>query len=166
MADVRFMIGGRSYEVHCADGEEDQLQHLASIIDAKARGVQGGSEVRQLLYAALMLADEANDAKTKAGESTPQLDSLRAAVALAESRDAEAQDQLRAAVLREQAALDQAAAASKREQDALEQLKAAKQAPASSSKPITASQKPAHERALIQIADRIEILANMMEKGA
>ncbi len=163
MADVKFMIGGRSYEVHCADGQEEQLQHLASIIDAKASSVQGGSEVRQLLYAALMLADEANDAQTKVGASTPQLDSLRAAVALAESRDAEAQEQLRAAVVREQAALDQAAAASQREQSALEQLQAAKSAP---SKLATASPKPAHERALLQIADRIESLANQMEHGA
>src|SRR3546814_9266015 len=97
MADVRLTIAGRPDDVHCADGQEEQLVQLATLVDEKARGIQGGTEVRQLLFAALMLADEANEARGKAEKAEPQSDSLRAAVALAESREAAARDELRAA---------------------------------------------------------------------
>lgn len=157
MADVKLAIAGRSYDVHCADGQEDQLYQLAMLVDAKARGTQGGTEVRQLLFAALMLADEAHDAQNKAGTAEPQLDSLRAAVALAESRAATAQDELRAAVDREQAALDHAKSASDREQAAQDELQKIRQGA-----PTAAA--PAKDRALAQIADRIETLATKLEQ--
>jgi cell division protein ZapA len=144
VADVKLMIAGRPYDVHCADGEEAQLLQLAAVVDEKARGIQGGTEVRQLLFAALMLADDAQEARGKADKAEPQSDSLRAAVALAESREAAARDELRAAVTREQAALKE-----------LEALRSA---------PAAASAKPAHDRALLQIADRIEALATKVEQ--
>ncbi|MBJ7438171.1 MAG: cell division protein ZapA [Sphingopyxis sp.] len=145
MADVKLMIAGRPYDVHCADGEEAQLLQLAAVVDEKARGIQGGTEVRQLLFAALMLADDAQEAMGKVDKAEPQSDSLRAAVALAESREAAARDELRAAVVREQAAL--------------KELEAARSATPPSSAP-----KPANDRALLQIADRIEALATKVEQ--
>lgn len=145
MADVKLMIAGRPYDVHCGDGEEAQLRQLAAVVDEKARGIQGGTEVRQLLFAALMLADDAQEAKGKADKAEPQSDSLRAAVALAESREAAARDELRAAVVREQAAL--------------KELEALRAAPSPSP-----ARKPANDRALLQIADRIEALATKVEQ--
>jgi cell division protein ZapA len=145
VADVKLMIAGRPYDVHCADGEEAQLLQLAAVVDEKARGIQGGTEVRQLLFAALMLADDAQEAKGKVDKAEPQSDSLRAAVALAESREAAARDELRAAVVREQAAL--------------KELEAARSATVAQSAP-----KPANDRALLQIADRIEALATKVEQ--
>ncbi|MDR6835169.1 MULTISPECIES: cell division protein ZapA [unclassified Sphingopyxis] len=145
MADVRLTIAGRPYDVHCADGEEAQLLQLAAVVDEKARGINGGTEVRQLLFAALMLADDAQEAKGKVDKAEPQSDSLRAAVALAESREAATRDELRAAVAREQAAL--------------KELEAARAAPAAPS-----PAKPANDRALLQIADRIEALATKVEQ--
>jgi cell division protein ZapA len=65
VADVRLTICGRQYDVHCADGEEAQLERLAELVEAKARTVAGGTEVRQLLFAALMLADEAQEAQSR-----------------------------------------------------------------------------------------------------
>jgi cell division protein ZapA len=91
-----------------------------------------------LLFAALMLADEAQDAKGKVDKAEPQSDSLRAAVALAESREAQARDELKEA-LAELAALKKAA-------------------------PANAAPRPSHDRALIQIADRIEALAEKVEQ--
>ncbi|HWV59087.1 MAG TPA: cell division protein ZapA, partial [Sphingopyxis sp.] len=105
MADVKLTIAGRPYDVHCADGQESQLVQLAAVVDEKARGIQGGTEVRQLLFAALMLADEMQEARGKVEKTEPQSDSLRAAVALAESREAQARDELKAAVAREQDAM-------------------------------------------------------------
>lgn len=138
MADVKLAIAGRVYDVHCADGQEPQLLGLAGVVDEKVRSMPGGTEVRQLLFAALMLADEAQEAKGKVEKAEPQSDSLRAAVALAESREAQARDELKAA---------------------LAELDALKKAPA----PATA-QRPSHDRALLQIADRIEALATKVEQ--
>ncbi|QHL90613.1 cell division protein ZapA [Sphingomonas changnyeongensis] len=65
MADVTIEIGGRRYDVTCRDGEEDQLRRLARLVDdkaAQARAAVGGvTEVRQLLLASLLLADELVD---------------------------------------------------------------------------------------------------------
>ncbi len=62
MAEVSITIAGRSYDVFCADGEENDLMQLAAIVDAKAQQVQtllgNVNEVRTLLFAALFLADE------------------------------------------------------------------------------------------------------------
>lgn len=146
MADVKLTIAGRPYDVHCADGQEQQLLQLAALVDERARGIQGGTEVRQLLFAALMLADDAQEAKGKVQKVEPQSDSLRAAVALAESREAEARNELRAAIEREQAAL--------------KELEAARQ----STPTVSAQARPAHDRALLQIADRIEALATRVEQ--
>lgn len=62
MAEVTLTIGGRGYTVACRDGGEDHLLSLATHVDAKvaeAKGAVGtASEVRQLLFAALLLADD------------------------------------------------------------------------------------------------------------
>ncbi len=66
MAEVSLPIGGRSYAIACRDGGEEHLRGLAARVDAKvaeARAAVGTpSEVRQLLFAALLLADEASEA--------------------------------------------------------------------------------------------------------
>ena len=160
MADVRLSIAGRPYDVHCADGQEDRIRQLAAIIDEKARSVQGGTEVRQLLFASLMLADETQEARGKVEKAAPQSDSLRAAVALAESREAAAKDELRAAQTREQEALAEARAATEREAAALAELETLRQgAPV-----VPAPPSGHHDRALMQIADRIEALATKVEQ--
>ena len=61
MGDVKLSIAGRAYDVHCADGQEPQLLNLATVVDGKVRAMPGGTEVRQLLFAALMLAERVTD---------------------------------------------------------------------------------------------------------
>ncbi|WP_420146111.1 cell division protein ZapA [Sphingobium sp.] len=67
MAETTLIIAGRHYPIHCRDGEEAHLAHLATLIEGKARMAQqnapGLTEVRTLLFAALFLADELNDLK-------------------------------------------------------------------------------------------------------
>jgi cell division protein ZapA len=62
MAEVDLKIGGRSYMIACRDGGEAHLQTLARHVDRKAEearaAVGGMNEVRQILFAALLLADE------------------------------------------------------------------------------------------------------------
>lgn len=74
MAEVKIMVGGRQYGVHCRDGEERQIYELAEMISERVTKVSGSSggltEVRQLLYAALLLADELVDQR-KASRVAP-----------------------------------------------------------------------------------------------
>lgn len=69
MSNVSLAIGGRHYTVACADGEEGHILQLGQTIDAKLAGLPdaaGLSEVRALLFAALLLADELHEARAKA----------------------------------------------------------------------------------------------------
>lgn len=67
MAKVDLLIGGNTYSVACRDGEEANLMAAAAHVDAKAqqarRGLGGMSEARQLLFAALLLADELEESR-------------------------------------------------------------------------------------------------------
>lgn len=140
MADVRLTICGRQYDIHCADGQEAHLTALAATVDAKARTVSGGTEARQLLFAALMLADEAQEQRHKLTEAMPAIDTVRTQIDAIKAREAEA----RAAQV----------AAEGREQAALLRLRQLESAP-----PPEAAPSPAMTRALEQVADRIEALA-------
>lgn len=66
MAEVTLTISGRQYAVHCKDGEEAHLAHLAAMVDAKAKTMPGMTEMRLLLFTALFLADDLNDLKREA----------------------------------------------------------------------------------------------------
>jgi cell division protein ZapA len=72
MSNVALWVGGRSYTVNCAAGEEDHIAELGAMIDAKlsAMGAPGQNETRNLLFAALLLADEVFELKVT---GTPQL---------------------------------------------------------------------------------------------
>jgi len=64
MSNVALSIGGRSFTVACADGEEDHVAGLGRMIHDKVAAMgEGGSqnESRMLLFAALLLADEVSD---------------------------------------------------------------------------------------------------------
>ena len=62
MAEVNLTIAGRSYQVGCRAGEEDNLVAAARMVDAKSREALSGlgtlSESRQLLFVSLLLADQ------------------------------------------------------------------------------------------------------------
>jgi cell division protein ZapA len=76
MSNVTLTIGGRSFTVATADDEEAHIAELGRMIDAKL-GDMGDqtalSEPRMLLFAALLLADELNEAR-KAGSGGALLD--------------------------------------------------------------------------------------------
>jgi cell division protein ZapA len=67
MAEVELTIAGRSYRVACRNGEEDNLIKAGALVDAKSREALAGlgtlSESRQLLFAALLLADQIVDGR-------------------------------------------------------------------------------------------------------
>jgi cell division protein ZapA len=59
---VDLTIAGRTYQVACREGEEEQLRQAASLVDGKSREAIAGlgtlSEARQFLFASLLLADQ------------------------------------------------------------------------------------------------------------
>lgn len=71
MAQIELKIGGNAYTVACRDGEETHLTKIAEIVDGKAHDARKAlgsvSEVRQLLFASLLLADELDEAHKSSG---------------------------------------------------------------------------------------------------
>ncbi len=74
MSNVTLRIGGRAYTVACAEGEEDHVLGLGGLIADKVEKMGAGhSEARQLLFAALLLADELHEARSRAARQ-PEID--------------------------------------------------------------------------------------------
>ncbi len=73
MAEVTLSIGGHHYALTCADGEEQELIRLGVLVEeqvAAARAAVGGlTETRQLLFAALFLADKLSTDTAPADDS-------------------------------------------------------------------------------------------------
>ena len=62
---IDLTIAGRSYQVACREGEEENLRAAARLVDGKSREALQGlgtlSEARQFLFASLLLADQLID---------------------------------------------------------------------------------------------------------
>ena len=73
---VDLSIAGRTYQVACREGEEDNLRAAARLVDGKSREALAGlgtlSEARQFLFASLLLADQLID-KAPGSEGPQQL---------------------------------------------------------------------------------------------
>ncbi len=78
MSNVVLTIGGRKFTVACADGEEAHIGKLGRMIDERLSALgdtAGQNEVRMLLYAALVLADDLHEAQN-ASTASPSGDFL------------------------------------------------------------------------------------------
>ena len=75
MPQVSIQIANRTYELACGDGEQERVQQLAAYVDEKIgdlrRQMPGAPEVKLLVFAALLLADESHEARglAKAAET-------------------------------------------------------------------------------------------------
>lgn len=82
--EVEIIIGGRSFEVACQEGEQQFLQSAAALLDAEAQVLvdQIGRipEPRMLLMAGLMLADKTAGLEEKLREVEGQMRVLKAQV--------------------------------------------------------------------------------------
>jgi cell division protein ZapA len=71
---VNVMVNGRAYTIACDEGEEGHLKELAGHVDAKAREVLASvgqvGDVRMLLMAALLIADEHHELSGKVSAAT------------------------------------------------------------------------------------------------
>lgn len=189
MADVRLTIAGRSYDVNCSDGQEQQLIALAAMVDEKTRSIVGTTETRQLLFATLMLADELQELRAATPKASPDIDGLKAELAAAQRREAdlqaqqaelqstlaEAGDEIASlsatansqaqALAAAQSSASQSKAETEQALTALDEaLAAAEMAQAALANAAAPAPNPTHGRALSQIADRIELLAEKFEQ--
>jgi cell division protein ZapA len=91
-AMVDLTIAGRTYQVACREGEEENLKTAARLLDAKSREALSGlgtlSEARQFLFAGLLLADQLIDRQPEAAaaataDAAPDPELVRRAEALA-----------------------------------------------------------------------------------
>jgi cell division protein ZapA len=68
-------IAGRTYQVACREGEEENLRAAARLVDGKSREAVAGlgtlSEARQFLFASLLLADQLLDNHPDAAPPAP-----------------------------------------------------------------------------------------------
>src|SRR5688572_31564332 len=75
MASIDVEVAGRRYDVACRDGEEAHLRSLAALVDKRAHdaaaALGGLTETRQLLYAALLIADDLKEVRAGAGLPDP-----------------------------------------------------------------------------------------------
>ncbi len=75
MANIDVDIAGRRYNVACRDGEEEHLRSLAAVVDRRAHdaadALGGLTETRQLLFAALLIADDLKEVRSGLGLADP-----------------------------------------------------------------------------------------------
>ena len=75
MSLIDLNIAGRTYQVACKDGEEEQLRAAARLVDGKSREALAGmgtlSEARQFLFASLLLADQLMGEQPQAAPPPP-----------------------------------------------------------------------------------------------
>ncbi len=116
MAQVRVDVGGRSYPLACKDGEEELLQRLAKHVNSKAEQLSSQlghlPEVRLLLMAAIMIADDYVELSAKGGDAPAPATAPSEPAADHEARAAEAVRAASEKVERLTALLEKAVAAS------------------------------------------------------
>jgi len=74
MAEVILSVGGRPHLVACRDGEEARVQHLGAMLDERwevaQRAAAGTGGERAMLFVALMLADDLDEAHARPPQGT------------------------------------------------------------------------------------------------
>ncbi len=96
MAQVTIEVNGRPYQVGCEDGQEGHLLELVRLFDRQVRAVSQDmgqlTETRLFLMAALLLADELWDSRSRMSGVQAELARLQSDRARIESRAVAALD--------------------------------------------------------------------------
>ena len=74
MPQVSIQIANRTYELACGEGEQERVHELGAYVDEKITELRmqmppGTAEVKLLVFAALMLADESREARSLAKQA-------------------------------------------------------------------------------------------------
>ncbi|MGL5115587.1 MAG: cell division protein ZapA [Beijerinckiaceae bacterium] len=69
MAQVTVLVDGKSYRLACDDGQEAHLVGLANAVDGKLKTLKGQvgeiGDLRLMVMTSIMMADEAEEIRTK-----------------------------------------------------------------------------------------------------
>ncbi|MDE2181912.1 MAG: cell division protein ZapA [Alphaproteobacteria bacterium] len=80
---VNVLVNGRAFTVACDEGEEEHLKELGAHVDKKVRelleSVGQVGDLRLLLMAALLIADEHHDVATQLTAARQELSALKSA---------------------------------------------------------------------------------------
>lgn len=104
MSQVTLSIGGRKYTVACAEGEEAHVARLGAAVDDKLVEMGGNlapQEAQNLLFAALLIAEDLHQLRNSITADSGELERLREDVATAQRERQLAigqHDELRAAL--------------------------------------------------------------------
>jgi len=80
MSQVKIKIGPQSYSIACGPGEEERVAQLGALIDqhyAKLGTSRAALEAQNLVFAALFMADELDEARTMASDAKAELAEMR-----------------------------------------------------------------------------------------
>jgi cell division protein ZapA len=74
MPQMSISIANRIYELACGDGEQDRVQELATYVDEKVSALRrqlppGTPEIKLVVFAALLLAEESSEARGMAKQA-------------------------------------------------------------------------------------------------
>lgn len=184
MSTVTLQIGGRSYPVACADGEEQHIAKLGSMIDDKFTQMGDNlapQEVQNFLFASLILADELHEAKNgkaaapapapqpekangRAEELAAELEQLRKVQSSLEAERDSLADQLKAAKDETQTAVNAAVAAAA--EDAAQKARAEAQDEAANAQQTDMFGENVLVSRLEALAAQAEACAEALETGA
>lgn len=101
MSEVSIKVGPKPYTIVCADGEEDKVAALGSLIDEKyaqlgnTRAVQ---ETHNLVFAALFLADELEECRKAAADAQKAMEDAQKTATEANRRAADATENAQAKI--------------------------------------------------------------------
>jgi cell division protein ZapA len=113
MAQVSVTINGRQYRMACDDGQEDQLLRLAGDLDRSIANVRANfgeiGDMRLTVMAALLLAEELAEARSRLECVDTKIADLQQARAVADIRAEAAQATLTAAINSAAERIEQAA---------------------------------------------------------
>lgn len=102
MAQVTVNIMGRQFRMACEDGQESHVTKLATDLDRRIEGLKAQfgqvGELRMIIMAALMVADELDEAGGKMKRLDTELSALKDARMVSTDRDKETQDVIAAAL--------------------------------------------------------------------
>lgn len=87
MSEVRLSIGGKAYTIACADGQEDHVSRLGALVDAKLNEFgpnRAPQEAQNMLFAALLIAEDLHQARSATMTHEQQLDDMRLQLATAQ----------------------------------------------------------------------------------
>ena len=77
MGQVVISVNNRNFTMECADGEEDHLRELASLLDSQVREIKAGvgevGDIRLLVMAGLIIADQLSEALSRVEELSGEI---------------------------------------------------------------------------------------------